>query len=362
MDVAELSFEEMDAAFLDAETIQEPKLGLVKTKTSIIAVTYEDYKIVPTKWILGGIVPSGHLLYLAGFEKLGKSWLTFDAAICISTGQTLLETWKPRETGRVIFYSPEGATNARVKRLRALCAGRDINYKDAVKNLIFMETPVNVMDKKCMADLGQFTRETGARLLILDPWVSCIGEADENDNAQMQMCLMQLRKMIIEIPDLSIMVVAHYAKSQKDKYKAHSIRGASAQSAAADGMIFLEEYNSDEIKNARCLKFSYRDIENPAPLQYHAEITVGQDREIKTASLAYDGRGSGVGRPRDEKLPGKIIEALVGQEKGLTANEVASKTGATYKTALRYLRSMVSDSTVERRYDGKFELVPGNEC
>src|SRR5215218_1452231 len=73
------------------------------------------------RWAVPGIVPEGVTL-LAGKPKLGKSWLTLDLGVAISTGRVALGT-KRVEQGECLYLALEDNRRRLQTRLHKLLSG-----------------------------------------------------------------------------------------------------------------------------------------------------------------------------------------------------------------------------------------------
>ena len=102
------------------ELAQEGRNGH-RPKT-ISAADLMALELPEVRWAVPGIVPEGVTL-LAGKPKLGKSWLTLDLGVAISTGGAALGT-KRVEQGECLYLALEYNRRRLQRRLDKLLSGR----------------------------------------------------------------------------------------------------------------------------------------------------------------------------------------------------------------------------------------------
>ena len=89
---------------------------------TICAADLMALELPEVRWAVPGIVPEGVTL-LAGKPKLGKSWLTLDLGVAISTGRVALGT-KRVEQGECLYLALEDTRRRLQRRLDKLLSGR----------------------------------------------------------------------------------------------------------------------------------------------------------------------------------------------------------------------------------------------
>jgi archaellum biogenesis ATPase FlaH len=173
--------------------------------------------IIPERlrWLWRGRIPIGKYTLIAGDPGLGKSLLTVDIAARVSTG-TPFPDGTPCERGNVIFLSAEDdpadtirprldAADADVSRVHLLEAVR--NFTSDGKSA---ESGFNL--ERDMNALEDAIRQTGARVVFIDPVSAYLGGTDSHTNAEVRELLSPLAALASKY-EVAIVAVTHLRKS-----------------------------------------------------------------------------------------------------------------------------------------------------
>jgi hypothetical protein len=147
---------------------------------------------------------------LVGDPGLCKSWITLDLAARLSAGRGMPDDAPAVPPGDVILLSAEdGLADTIRPRLDALGADVARIHHLAVVRAGDAERPVQLTDT---AALECAIRETGARLIIIDPIAAYLGSTDAHRDAEVR-GLMAPLAALAELTDAAILGVMHLAKS-----------------------------------------------------------------------------------------------------------------------------------------------------
>jgi putative DNA primase/helicase len=161
-------------------------------------------------WLWPGRLAAGKLALLVGDPGLGKSWVTLDLAARLSAGRAMPDDAPAVPPGDVILLSAEdGLADTIRPRLDALGADVGRIHHLAVLRAGEAERAVQLADT---AALEFAIRETGARLIIIDPISAYLGSSDAHRDAEVR-ALMAPLAALAERTDAAILGVMHLAKS-----------------------------------------------------------------------------------------------------------------------------------------------------
>ncbi len=84
----------------------------------------------PRRWLLRGIWPAGDYGVHSAATKAQKTWNTVDVAVSVASGTPWLGTIAVDDPGPVLMLAGEGGEADLVRRIRAVCASRDLKAED----------------------------------------------------------------------------------------------------------------------------------------------------------------------------------------------------------------------------------------
>ena len=176
-----------------------------------VLVRVADVKPEAIRWRWQGRAADGKLTLIIGDPGLGKSWITLDVAARTSAGLA----WPDGEPGRapapvLLLSAEDGLADTIRPRLDALGADvRKINHL-AVLKAGEKERAVQLAD---IGPLEHAIKETGARLLVIDPVSAYLGHADSHRDSEVRALLAPLAQLA-DRTHVAVIGVMHLAKSQ----------------------------------------------------------------------------------------------------------------------------------------------------
>jgi len=175
-----------------------------------VLVRMADVQPEPVRWIWFGHIAIGKLALLVGDPKLGKSWITLDAAARVSSGRPWPDGAPATEAGDVILLSAEdGVADTIRPRLDALGADVSRIHHLAVLRAGESERAIQLSDTTA---LEQAIRQTNAKLLTIDPMSAYLGSTDSHRDAEVRGLMAPLAGLA-ERTGVAILGVMHLAKS-----------------------------------------------------------------------------------------------------------------------------------------------------
>ena len=78
------------------------------------------------RWLIRGVWPEGAYGVHAAEMKAQKTWNGLDLAVSVASGTPWLDAFPIDDPGPVLVFAGEGGAASIVRRLRTICASRDL--------------------------------------------------------------------------------------------------------------------------------------------------------------------------------------------------------------------------------------------
>lgn len=165
-------------------------------------------------WLWPGRIPFGKLTILDGDPGLGKSTLMLDIAARLSTGQELPGGTKHPPMGTIILMVEDGLADTVAPRL--------MNGRADLTRIISLDSVTDEEGNNqlpslpsCITDLANLAPAVEARLIIIDPIMSYLGEkTSSKDDQSVRRALTPLASFAEET-GIAVVVLRHFNKSSK---------------------------------------------------------------------------------------------------------------------------------------------------
>ncbi len=161
----------------------------------------------PRRWLIRGIWPGGAYGVHAAEMKAQKTWNALDLAVSGASGTPWLGTYPIEDTGPVVIFAGEGGEASIVRRLRAICASRDLKAEN-LPITICTRAP-HLGDAGHMLAFQTHLEAVRPRLVILDPLYLSLGGADGKDLCAMGR-LLERPQILCDQLGTSLIVVTHF--------------------------------------------------------------------------------------------------------------------------------------------------------
>lgn len=196
------------------QAIRDAKAELQRIQRGAVAVPglsvrrYADIERERLDWLWSGYIPLGKLTILDGDPKLGKSTLMLDIAARVSRGQAMppaIASGRTAPADVLILSAEDDAGDTIGPRLDAAGADSTRVHEVRVDGVLAFPDHVDL--------LRQAIEDTGARLVIVDPFVAYVsGKLSVNSDQEVRQALVPLAKLADET-GTSIVLVRHLRKS-----------------------------------------------------------------------------------------------------------------------------------------------------
>ena len=245
----------------------------------------------PARWIVKGLLPEASLAVLFGASGSGKTFFTFDLAVCVAAGRP----WRGRPVaqGGVAYVVAEGQGGFR-DRVAAYRQQHDVDL--AGLPFYVLTEPPNMMASPDVKDLGNALRALGPlKMIVMDTYARVMGGGNENE-AQ------DVNKVVANCDLLhrltgAIVVLVHH--SGKDASK--GARGSVALRGAAD--VEIEVVRTAQYRAATVTKM--KDGTDGQEYQFKlTDVAIGQDEDGEPiTSCVVEHRENAAPRPRAALKP-----------------------------------------------------------
>lgn len=291
------------------------------------------------KWAVPGLLPVG-LCILAGRPKLGKSWLSLQAAVAVGSGGKFLD--RDIEKGKALYLALEDSPRRLKERLAKQQATADTltDYR--------FEWPL-LQREQGIAGLTHEIDHNGYTLIVIDTLARAVGGADQMDQGEMNVICGTLQR-IAQDRQITIVLVHHHRKKGITAGDViDDVMGATSIAGVADAVMGL--YKERGKKDAE-LKVTGRDVDEQ-------ELAVRFDSLTGCWQLVGDAQGV-----RMESVQADILNAVVEHGGRATARQIAGFLGKRANNISRELQELVTKGALVRGAKKGRTVpysLPGNE-
>lgn len=215
-------------------------IGESKTLSEILASRK------PTEWIIQDIVPAEAIVFVAGLEGTGKSWLTADLAIEAARDHGLWLGRFPVKKSRVLYIEQERSVNETARRMAALISHKEISpslLNDTLR--LKLKAGLHVDRDNAYNAFHRELSEYRPELVIVDSF-GTFTSLDPNNTSEMQHMMERIKALRSEFK-CTFMFVYHENKGAyeraRDKKMAVThefLAGSSALARAAETIFIVE--------------------------------------------------------------------------------------------------------------------------
>jgi hypothetical protein len=165
--------------------------------------------------IIEGLLNEQETIVIAGRQKVGKSRLVQQMALCVACGEAFLRMRIPKPGNVLVidFENRPGPLDARFKRMGAA---------DSAKRRVFvwcarsLHSILPDSTEQGVAFLLRLVVQARPVLLIIDTWRLCLAGGDENDAREVVRALKALSTLRTVLPNLAIVIVHHIRKEKSE--------------------------------------------------------------------------------------------------------------------------------------------------
>jgi len=201
------------------------------------------------KYLVDKVIPVDTIVFVAGNPGDFKSWWALNTGMCISAGRKLLDMYSTEKAG-VLLIDEENGLKRTARRMKKISVGMDLKPEE-LKNLYlcsyndiklnFKERWVSGENQETIDRLTKIIKEKNIKLVILDSMVRMM-EGEENNSSDVRTCFTTLKKIMVNCPDISFLIVHHTTKAGGNKLR--DMRGSGDFGAMAGVVYMFRAYNN----------------------------------------------------------------------------------------------------------------------
>jgi len=258
----------------------------LQAQTKFVREPFADIQPRGAEWIVKNLLPAHGYGFIAGPSQGGKSFLSLEWSLRISTGWDVLGH-RSRRVG-VVYVASEGANGVR----KRVAAWRQANTSANSAFELIAQAP-DLRDGADVEDLiaelrlaadQLTTRGQTLGLVIIDTLAASMPGGNENDGADMSALLTHVQRIAMETGAF-VLIVSHTGKDET-----RGLRGWSGQFAGADTVVMLSREEGAELRVGVVKK--QKDGEDGERFAFRLErVLLGHDPdgdEISSAVVVYE--------------------------------------------------------------------------
>jgi hypothetical protein len=250
------------------------------------AERFLEVRAEATRWLWDGRIPLGTATLLVGREKLGKSTLSVELAARLSRGELPGDL----QAADALIVSYEDSPSRTIKP-RLMAAGADlarvhrvVATRDGTRDLVSLPGDVE--------GIRQLARETGARLLVVDPLSASLnGDIDSHRDQDIRRALAALVQLAEEL-DLALLALAHWNKAQGGDSLSRVLGSRGLTAAVRSVLAFGVAPDTEDGCPDRVLAHAACNVGPEAPslaCRIEGRVVDGDDAAIPTSRLVIVG-------------------------------------------------------------------------
>ena len=223
----------------------------------IQGVPEEDRWLVDRLWSASGVGIVG------ATPKSGKSWLSLEMAVAVSSGTPMLGEFEVPAAGPVVVFPAEDDPRAVRDRIQGLAAARGRDLTELPLHLI-TENVLHLDDDDDRRGLTRLLNDVRPALVVLDPLVR-LHTGAESHAGHMAELLGFLRGLQRQF-GCSILVTHHVSKKRgaKGAQMGQALRGSGELHAWGDSNLYLSKTSDGLVR----VEVEHRSAASPNPLHF----------------------------------------------------------------------------------------------
>lgn len=352
-----------------------------KEETEFAVLTLSDfmtrYGSTEVEWTIGGWLPRSTTGLIVSPPAGYKTWLTYDLAASVASGQPFLDTFAVQNPGPVLIVQQEdflgdvASRNGTVimSRMRVpqpSVDGEDFSFtmvpSDSKVPIYFhVERKIRFDDETVMAALRKTITELGITLVIIDPLYSAAAaEGYMTEAAQQMMVLKDIR----DETGCSFLIVHHTRKASPDWDRQNTWGSQFLNAWTETQWQIRREVNKSKVVLQRHFKvagvqpYTEVDFEIDIPTStYRVKTRDVTEEETEAATKVETVRGKKTKKEGDNE---EILSSI--EEGAATVEMIAEHTSYTASFIKSELKKLTRKGLVELGADNKYRLFqPGKK-
>jgi hypothetical protein len=282
----------------------------------------------PVGWLIRPLWPADAYGVLAAEKKAGKTWANLDLVVSVASATPWMGAFPIERPGRVVVFLGEGGKRKMLRRLRAICAAKDIALEDLDISLCFRAP--HLTDHGHLTRIGEEVGRAPCALVVVDPLYLAARGAKSSQLYEMGEHLERIQT-VVQAHDAALAIIHHWNKTGEGKGADRMsgvgpaewgrVLGSAAVLTKHTDLVTREtsvvldwEFTGDEIPETEIRIRRRIWADNPddldSPLHYHVELLEG------------DAAGPDAIHPNLGKSQRRVLAVLEATEDWLTTLEI----------------------------------------
>lgn len=337
---------------IDVDENGEPITRDVKTdlQPNQVAISFADFMLNPPEpkqpLIYEGILDREDGFILAGQSGVGKSWLAFDMALSVASGESWLGHFGT-EQGGVVYIDEEGSRSGMYRRMKMLMRGREMDNPEIPLHLVIRKG-LKLDSQEGLATISRIIWEHKPKLVIADTLIRM--HTGEENSAKDMARFFDLSSKLRSAYGVTIGFIHHIRKPGKDDpgELIDMIRGSSDIRGWPDSVLIAQKTDTG-MKLSHAKSREHR--EHPA-----LDVTLSIDEPGDYAKFAVEGQAAkatqGVEATREAIIA--MIHKLQSSSgmKGPTVEAIAGTLNMSTRTIQDHLKVLEEQGIAHRFGEG----------
>ena len=332
------TFSELDEPLDEEDPLQkriERQASLIRSLTPLTNKHSET-----TRWIVPSVLPQG-LVFLAGKQKIGKSWLSLAIGLGVASGETVLGRTNV-EQGQVLYLALEESKRHLQERLSQLLVMGASLHDD----FAYMTHWSRFQGDNLAEIEAWLVSHPHARLVIIDSWV----QSPLDNELQAQMLRSADAEMFENLRELActhhISILVHYhADDARVNHSFDTLTARSGNNAFADGILHLKGSRGNKSAVLSCTGQAFAQRIDLALSFSNGYWKMAEQKAVRTRDTLTQARGA-------------IIDVLHEHDQPMKPGQIALALGKSPGTIRTMLYEMKLSNLIQATDQGYVALIP----
>lgn len=305
---------------------------------------HEDYP--PTKWLVENLIPEEALVILSAKPASFKTWLCYEIALKVASGQRLFDELETFQTGVLIL---DGESGARMMKNHFTCLG----YMGVDKPIYYQTYGGGTrLNDESIVEVRNFCLEKCIKLIIFDSFARFSGVRDENSSMEIAEAFKRFSKL--KTAGLTALFIHHSRKGSAiyGRNEIDSVRGSSDIIASCDIHLSIAKRGKNKIIISQP-KNRFDEEANPVKAEFR--------KESSTSSRWYYLGKEVPEKPDDDSDKDEICEVLENypglNQKQIRDSLIANGNPIGEKRLRSLLQELEADQRLIKRRGSRTEML-----
>lgn len=341
--------------------------------------TVDDYMVKhgdsEVKWLIKDWLPQGTIAFLVSPPQSYKTYITFDLACAVASGQPFLGEYPVNNPGMVAIFQQEDPHSNIAERTATISTARlGLDFPHVDGDTLYMphigmdnlpiyfheERRLRFDDPEVMDALEAWIAANRPRVVIVDPLYAAVDTANDEYMAKAARKMMRIK----DIRDKygTTFIIVHHSNKSMETWDRQKVWGSQFINAFIEtSWLMRKPSDEDSTVIKRHFKVSGGqpfikvtfDMQTEEPPFHYRTIpaTISQEE----AERVVKGQSAKTMDPKPNALEKPVLKSLA--DGPATVEAISAVTDAPQSDVLKTLRGLLSKHRVRENFDGKWETM-----